>query len=100
MKFFSHAIVILIAGPAHGFAPATTHFSLTKLNGYLDDLQSELNAPDANPDIEGDSKEATDMAKEQIDRYGPGDYSQFVEFEEFDGGDGRKYEWQFLLFPF
>jgi hypothetical protein len=62
----------------------------TRLRGYLDDLSKDLNAPDATPDVYAESKEFTDMSKDQIDRYGPGDFSQFVDFQEFDGGDGRK----------
>jgi hypothetical protein len=54
--------------------------------GYLDNLSSLSEEEESSVD---DSREATQMAKEQIDRYGPGDLSQFVDFNEFDGGDGR-----------
>lgn len=57
--------------------------------GYLDDLSSELYAPEDKPDIEGDSVEANQMSKDQIERYGPGNWNEFVEFSEFDGGDGQ-----------
>lgn len=63
----------------------------TRVQGYLDDLSKDLYAPDANPDIIAESKASTDMNKESIDRYGPGDFSQFVDFNEFDGGDGRTF---------
>jgi hypothetical protein len=63
--------------------------SLTRVQGYLDDLSKDLYAPDATPDIVAESKEMTDMSKEKIDRFGPSDFSQFVDFHEFDGGDGR-----------
>lgn len=59
------------------------------MNGYLDDLSKDLYGEDPDPDIEGDSKENTDMSKSQIDRFGPGTYDQYIEFEEFDGGDGQ-----------
>ena len=41
----------------------------------------------ANP--EKDSYEANLMSKDDIDRYGPGQFEDFVDFEEFDGGDGQ-----------
>lgn len=59
------------------------------IKGYLDDLSKELYAPEDKPDIEGDSVEANQMSKEQLDRFGPGNWNQFVEFSEFDGGDGQ-----------
>jgi len=62
----------------------------TRLFGYLDDLSSDLNGPDANPDVYGESKQATDYDKAKMDRAGPSDWSGFVDFDEFDGGDGRK----------
>ena len=65
--------------------------SKTKIAGYLDDLSKELYSPDATPDLIAESKEVTDMSKDEIDRYGPSDFSQFVDFDEFDGGDGRTY---------
>ena len=65
------------------------------LYGYLDNLsRDELydTRGDPNPDIYAESREATQMNKEQVDRYGPGDLSQYVDFgDEFDGGDGRTY---------
>ena len=59
------------------------------LFGYLDDISAELRAPDGNPDPENESREATNLAKEDIDRFGVGSWESFVEFEEFDGGDGQ-----------
>ena len=65
------------------------------LYGYLDNLsRDELydTRGDPNPDLYAESREATQMSKDQVDRYGPGDLSQFVDFgDEFDGGDGRTY---------
>ncbi|KAG7337361.1 hypothetical protein IV203_034754 [Nitzschia inconspicua] len=55
--------------------------------GYLDDL-----SPIPNPNIEeevDDSFEATKMKAEDIDRAGPGSWESYVEFNEFDGGDGQ-----------
>jgi len=59
------------------------------LYGYLDDLSKDLYSIADNPDIENSTKEATDLKKELIDRLGPGDWSTYVEFNEFDGGDGQ-----------
>lgn len=65
-------------------ASATPKTTTTRW-GYLDNL-----SPPEEDDLDADdSKEATDMNKKEIDRYGPGDFSQFVDFAEFDGGDGR-----------
>jgi hypothetical protein len=60
--------------------------SSTALNGYLDDLSKDLYAPDATPDIEGDKRENNKMKEEEKDRYGPGNWKDFVDFDEFDGG--------------
>jgi hypothetical protein len=54
--------------------------------GYLEDLGAKGPEPEVEVD---DSREATKMAAENIDRAGPGSWDQYVEFEEFDGGDGQ-----------
>lgn len=91
MKFSSTALAsaLFLSSTTNGFAPAKTPASPTSLMGYLDDLSSELNAPDSNPIPEEESREANVMAKEQIDRAGPGSWDDYVEFHEFDGGDGQ-----------
>jgi len=61
----------------------------TILKGYLDDLSDDLYGDDPDPDLEKESKDFTDMSKDQIDRFGPGSYEDYVEFDEFDGGDGQ-----------
>jgi hypothetical protein len=61
------------------------------VKGYLDDIAKYTYDPEADVQEDDDSREATNMPKEQIDRYGPGDLRQFVDFHEFDGGDGRKF---------
>jgi len=87
--------VFLLAVTTNGaFMPGvpsarTTAASKTVVKGYLDDLSNELYAPDNNPDLESESKEKTDMKKEQVDRYGAGSFEDYVEFDEFDGGDGQ-----------
>jgi hypothetical protein len=61
------------------------------LFGYLDNIsRQELYDPIGSNDDVDQSREATQMNKADIDRYGPGDLSQYVDFgDEFDGGDGR-----------
>jgi len=61
----------------------------TLLMGYLDDLSAELNQPDSNPIPEEESREANAMSKDKIDRAGPGSWEGYVDFQEFDGGDGQ-----------
>jgi hypothetical protein len=56
--------------------------------GYLDDLSRELYKEVDEPDLEK-TYEATKARKEETDRYGVGDWKDFVDFEEFDGGDGQ-----------
>ena len=79
----------LLSCPTVPFSPSPLISRSTKLAGYLDDLSSELYSPDANPNPEEESREATKMDKSNIANYGVGDWSSFVDFEEFDGGDGQ-----------
>jgi hypothetical protein len=58
--------------------------------GYLDDITQYTKDPDEEKE-EDDSREATNMNKDQVDRYGPGSLQGFVDFNEFDGGDGRTF---------
>lgn len=73
--------------PAAAFAPQP-RFSqpTTSLQGYLDDLGAK--GPPVEEE-EDDSREATAMSKESIDRFGVGSWDTYVEFNEFDGGDGQ-----------
>jgi len=59
------------------------------LMGYLDDLSADLYAPNADPIPEEEAREANVMEKKDIDRGGVGNWDDYVEFEEFDGGDGQ-----------
>jgi len=78
-----------VVGAFLGAAAPRTVQKATSLNGYLDDLSSELYAPDSNPDVDKETNEATKAKEEEKDRYGVGDWSNFVDFDEFDGGDGQ-----------
>jgi hypothetical protein len=93
MKLCIAAIAAFLAmhRSVDGFAPAPSTRTLSTTSplrmGYLDDL-----SPIPNPNIEeevDDSHEATKMKKEDIDRAGPGSWESYVEFNEFDGGDGQ-----------
>lgn len=57
--------------------------------GYLDDLSKELRAPDGSSSREEVDTASMNLGKEQIDRYGVGSWDEYVEFNEFDGGDGQ-----------
>lgn len=101
MKLSTSALLAVAGGAAAvtAFAPAqsaaktktstSSSPSIVIMRGYLDDLSDELyaEAPETKPEEE--TQEATKMAKDQIDRYGPGNWDDFVEFHEFDGGDGQ-----------
>jgi len=94
MKFSSIALVstLYFSSNVNGFAPMITpgfSSSPTVLMGYLDDLTSDLHAPDSNPIPEEEAREANVMSKDNIDRAGPGSWDTYVEFNEFDGGDGQ-----------
>jgi hypothetical protein len=75
--------------------PTTT---TTQLYGYLEDMSKDLYGADPNPDIDAESREATQMPLKDVDRYGPSDFSQFVDFNEFDGGDGRTYIYMLCIY--
>ena len=93
MKVSALALAGALCAPTvSGFSPVTTGTTTkptTSLMGYLDDLSSDLYKPNADPIPEEESREANAMAKEEIDRAGPGSWDDYVEFNEFDGGDGQ-----------
>jgi hypothetical protein len=89
MKLSSIALLAVLQS-ASAFVPQKRSFQPTsRLHGYLDDLTNDLYGEDPNPIPEEESHQATDMKKEDVDRMGPGDWSSYVEFNEFDGGDGQ-----------
>jgi len=90
MKLSSTIIAISCASTSAAFVSQSSpvrHPILVK--GYLDDLSEELYKEDATPDVDADSREANQMKKGDQDRFGPGNFDQFVDFDEFDGGDGQ-----------
>ena len=64
-----------------------TSSSSSRLHGYLDDLSKELYQPE--DDAQVVSREESNLKEEAKDRYGVGDWNDFVEFQEFDGGGGQ-----------
>jgi len=96
MKLSSSAILTSVAyastanaaflstAPSHSFQRSSV-----VVNGYLDDLTADLYKDAGVPDPEQDKRENNDMAKNEIDRFGPGNLQNFVEFDEYDGGDGQ-----------
>jgi len=90
MMKLSVALLLASAISSAAFVPTSLKkTAFVQLQGYLDDLSDELNGPDANPDIEGESRENTKLDDAAKDRFGVGDWSSFVDFDEFDGGDGQ-----------
>lgn len=91
MKFSTVAALSCVSTAGAAFVPHNTAISRqpTLIKGYLDDLNNDLYAPDATPDKEADRRSNNKMAAEEVDRYGPGNLADYVEFDEFDGGDGQ-----------
>lgn len=89
MKLSALALITSLPSAA-AFAPLKTRLSQqTALKGYLDNMTKDLYGEDPNPDPEAEDRENTKMKEEDKDRYGVGDWSDYVEFDEFDGGDGQ-----------
>jgi len=92
MKVSASCLVLLFAATARAaFVPSCSGIhSRVVLKGYLDDLSTELYAPADEPDPDyDDSAEATKMKEADKDRAGPGSWEGYVDFDEFDGGDGQ-----------
>lgn len=93
MKLTAAIIALYCASSATAaFAPSSSfaHKSSNLIvNGYLDNLNEDLYAEDGTPDEVADSREANVMSKGEIQSFGPGNFADYVEFEEFDGGDGQ-----------
>ena len=86
MKIIAIATLAL-AESVHSFVqvqPKTA--TLTAVSGYLDDLGAI--GPEEVVE-EDDSREATKMSKDKISNFGVGSWEGFVDFNEFDGGDGQ-----------
>mmetsp|Transcript_115022 Transcript_115022/g.171921 ORF Transcript_115022/g.171921 Transcript_115022/m.171921 type:complete len:297 (+) Transcript_115022:97-987(+) len=88
MKLSSVALIGFLSS-ASAFAPQSRLSRPTSLNGYLDDLSPELYAENPDEVEEDDSRDATKMSKEDVANFGVGAWDSYVEFNEFDGGDGQ-----------
>jgi len=97
MKMRIAASCLILLGAASttraAFVPQCSNAALSRtrtvaVGGYLDDLSKNM-PQDEEEDPDADSYERTVMKKEQQDRFGPGNWDQFVDFNEFDGGDGQ-----------
>lgn len=90
---FSTSVLLFGLGYCEGaFVPhgSFTSKSRVVMHGYLDDLSAELNAPEVEQyDPVADSREANTMDKSKVSQAAPGSFEDFVEFNEFDGGDGQ-----------
>lgn len=92
MKLSTTIIALATASTSTAaFVPQQQRFSPSKviMKGYLDDLNADLYKEDDAIDVEADNRENNKMAKNQVDRFGPGNLNDYVEFTEFDGGDGQ-----------
>ena len=67
----------------------TTVTSTGPLKGYLDNYTAELYTNDNTPDIHADHRDANVMNTREKDRFGPGSWEGYVEFDSFDGGDAQ-----------
>mmetsp|Transcript_9693 Transcript_9693/g.12801 ORF Transcript_9693/g.12801 Transcript_9693/m.12801 type:complete len:304 (+) Transcript_9693:71-982(+) len=84
-------LLLAIAVPSFAWAPSSLigWKKSTVLFGYLDDLNTELRGP-IEEEEEGElDRESMNLEKEKVANYGVGDWSSFVDFDEFDGGDGQ-----------
>jgi hypothetical protein len=88
MKLSALALFAVLQSAA-AFVPQARSSQPTFLKGYLDDLSEELRGEDPNPVPEEEDREATKMAEKDKDRSGVGNWDSYVEFDEFDGGDGQ-----------
>ncbi|KAL7563247.1 hypothetical protein ACA910_015739 [Epithemia clementina (nom. ined.)] len=69
-----------------------TKTALYSMGGYLDNLSRELRgekADDSESEYDDKFRDANKLEKDQVDRYGVGSWDSFVDFNEFDGGDGQ-----------
>eukprot|EP00540_Astrosyne_radiata_P001171 CAMPEP_0116834672 /NCGR_PEP_ID=MMETSP0418-20121206/7118_1 /TAXON_ID=1158023 /ORGANISM="Astrosyne radiata, Strain 13vi08-1A" /LENGTH=307 /DNA_ID=CAMNT_0004464251 /DNA_START=73 /DNA_END=996 /DNA_ORIENTATION=+ len=89
---FTTVFVLLILNGAYGFTPISQCLRSKRtvsLRGYLDDLSKELQQQSDEPSDDPNWKEKTKLKKEDKDRFGPANWDSYVEFDEFDGGDGQ-----------
>lgn len=87
MQYLSGIVYLLsLSGSAQAFRPSFVSRAApsTVLKGYLDDL-AQPQQPQQPPQPNSNS---ANNKEGSVDRYGPGDWKEYVDFNEFDGGDG------------
>lgn len=102
MKLFRSSWCLLLAAAASStfaFAPCSISnkgvrvtfksTTITVSSSSNKNYNDELYSPDATPDVAADQREANVLDKAKVSNAGVGDWSQYIEFEEFDGGDGQ-----------
>lgn len=95
MKLFIVFFLLNTVAVDAAFVPKVCTHSEKKLYGYLDDLSAELyqkGPQDKREDgynSDNGRESPSQMKEEEKDRYGPGQWTDYVEFNEFDGGDGQ-----------
>jgi hypothetical protein len=89
MKISAIALVAALPSASAFVLQKTGSSQATFLKGYLDDLTSDLYAEDSNPNPDEEDRDANKMDEKDKDRYGVGSWDNYVEFDEFDGGDGQ-----------
>ena len=73
-------LLVALVAPAQAFLPVAPARCLSSLKmGYLDDLSQYMGTPEEEPE-EDDSREATKLESDKVDRGGVGDWSGFVDF--------------------
>ena len=84
MKLAS-ALLLATTLTAHAWVPQYSRSVATRLSSYID----QLGLYEEEEEEVDDSREATMLDKSKVANYGVGDWSSFVDFNEFDGGDGQ-----------
>lgn len=86
MKITALTLGAVVHSASAFLPPQQRSVAPTRLMGYLDNLGA---IPPEEEVEEDDSREATKMKKEQVSNFGAGSWEGYVEFNEFDGGDGQ-----------
>lgn len=86
MKIAAFALAAAIHSASAFLPPQHRSLAPTKLMGYLEDLGALSPEEEVEED---DSREATKLSKDKVSNAGVGSWEGFVDFQEFDGGDGQ-----------
>jgi hypothetical protein len=86
MKIAAFALAVTIQSASAFMAPQPRSAAPTRLMNYLENLGA---IPPEDEVEEDDSREATKLSKDKVANAGVGSWEGFVDFQEFDGGDGQ-----------